>query len=214
VHCFDVREYLLARISKRVAFQHRGAFAPYAEGVVPLHRRLGASRRRRMPVENNAARLVTRVYLAVSIQETCRPPWADSKAGIGPASTASPEFQFIRDFRFFLSDRSSSLSRRSEAAIRTRNAIGPSSTRPHLMPTSPISTLTAPTAQSRRKRVSSVMESSIKNGVPGIEAECWVACACARGHVYVDSCLVNMRSCGSLHLRAFSPGRGHARFRL
>ena len=32
----------------------------------------------------------------------------------------------------------------------------------------------------------SVMEGAVKNGLPGIDAECGGACACATCHVYVD----------------------------
>lgn len=33
---------------------------------------------------------------------------------------------------------------------------------------------------------SSVMEAAVRNGVPGIEADCGGACACATCHVYVE----------------------------
>ena len=36
----------------------------------------------------------------------------------------------------------------------------------------------------------SVMETAVRNGVPGIEAECGGACACATCHVYVDEAWV------------------------
>ena len=37
---------------------------------------------------------------------------------------------------------------------------------------------------------STVMENAIKNSVPGIEAECGGACACATCHVFVDEAWV------------------------
>lgn len=33
----------------------------------------------------------------------------------------------------------------------------------------------------------SVMEGAVKNGIPGIDADCGGACACSTCHVYVDS---------------------------
>ena len=40
--------------------------------------------------------------------------------------------------------------------------------------------------QVEAKEGSTVMENAVRNAVPGIEAECGGACACATCHVYVD----------------------------
>ena len=37
----------------------------------------------------------------------------------------------------------------------------------------------------------SVMEAAIKNSIPGIDAECGGACACATCHVYVDEAFMD-----------------------
>ena len=55
---------------------------------------------------------------------------------------------------------------------------------------------------------STVMETAIMNGVPGIIAECGGACTCATCHAYVDESFVGNRRA------AVDDGRGHAGLRL
>ncbi len=53
----------------------------------------------------------------------------------------------------------------------------------------------------------SVMEGAVKNLVPGIDADCGGACACATCHVYVDPAWIAKTAAQDRH------GRNHARFR-
>jgi ferredoxin, 2Fe-2S len=51
------------------------------------------------------------------------------------------------------------------------------------------------------------MEGAVKNRIPGIDADCGGACACATCHVYVDPSLAGRAAAQIRH------GRGHAGFR-
>ena len=53
----------------------------------------------------------------------------------------------------------------------------------------------------------SVMEGAVKNLIPGIDADCGGACACATCHVYVDPAWLPTAR------RKAGHGRNHARFR-
>ena len=44
------------------------------------------------------------------------------------------------------------------------------------------------------KKGESVMQAAVKNSVPGIDADCGGACACATCHVYVDESWINRLS--------------------
>ena len=48
---------------------------------------------------------------------------------------------------------------------------------------------------------SSVMENAVRNDVPGIEAECGGACACATCHVYIDEAWTEKVGVRPLHWR-------------
>src|SRR4030081_2395896 len=60
------------------------------------------------------------------------------------------------------------------------------STPPHCMPTIPYIDYEGPARTFEAETGSTVMETPIKNAVPGIDAECGGTCACATCHVHVD----------------------------